>query len=218
MKKLVLNAALVMSVCATALTGSASAATNKRVANKPTTRLAAAPTAPVTPALVMVSVQPSDYLEKIANEHNTSYLRLFYANADIQNPDLIFPGQALRIPAETEQLAARSLPETAPVAVKQEVSINPNAGTQPVTTANFAVGDGSVWDRIAACESGGNWAINTGNGFYGGLQFTTGSWAAVGGSGSPANASREEQISRGQMLQSRQGWGAWPACSAKLGL
>ncbi|WP_300342935.1 transglycosylase family protein [Nesterenkonia sp.] len=75
-----------------------------------------------------------------------------------------------------------------------------------------------VWDRLAECESGGNWSINTGNGFYGGLQFTPQSWQAVGGSGLPHEASREEQINRAQKLQAIQGWGAWPACSAKLGL
>lgn len=196
--------------------------TSQLATSEPKTPVETAPAeaspAPVAPAPVIVSVQSGDYLEKIANEHNTTYLRLFYANSDISNPDLIYPGQQLRIPAETEALTARALPVNAPVAVQAEVSNNARAGTQPVTTANFAIGDGGVWDRIAACESGGNWAINTGNGFYGGLQFTLGSWAAVGGTGSPANASREEQIARGIALQARQGWGAWPACSAKLGL
>mgnify|MGYP006373783203 FL=1 len=84
--------------------------------------------------------------------------------------------------------------------------------------ANYAPSDGSVWDQLAACEAGGNWAINTGNGYYGGLQFSLSSWRGVGGSGLPSEASREEQISRGQMLQARSGWGAWPACSARLGL
>ena len=74
------------------------------------------------------------------------------------------------------------------------------------------------WDAIAQCESGGNWSINTGNGYYGGLQFSLGSWRAVGGSGYPHNASRDEQIARGERLKDRQGWGAWPACSRKLGL
>lgn len=77
---------------------------------------------------------------------------------------------------------------------------------------------GSVWDQLAQCESGGDWGIATGNGFYGGLQFTVQSWQAVGGSGMPNQASREEQISRGQALQAQQGWGAWPACSRRLGL
>ncbi|WP_285727905.1 transglycosylase family protein [Psychromicrobium xiongbiense] len=78
--------------------------------------------------------------------------------------------------------------------------------------------DGSTWDAIAQCESGGNWAINTGNGYYGGLQFSASTWAAYGGTGSAQNASREQQIAVAQRVQASQGWGAWPACSAKLGL
>ncbi|MBW3561345.1 MAG: cell wall-binding repeat-containing protein [Actinobacteria bacterium] len=76
----------------------------------------------------------------------------------------------------------------------------------------------STWERLARCESGGNWAINTGNGYYGGLQFSLSSWRAVGGAGYPHQASKWEQIHRGERLQSMQGWGAWPACSRKLGL
>ena len=77
---------------------------------------------------------------------------------------------------------------------------------------------GSVWDAVAACESGGNLAINTGNGYYGGLQFSASSWHAVGGSGLPHQASRATQIAMGERLRSAQGWGAWPSCSAQLGL
>ena len=77
---------------------------------------------------------------------------------------------------------------------------------------------GGNWDRLAQCESGGNWAINTGNGYYGGLQFSASSWQAVGGSGLPHQASRETQIAMGERLKASQGWGAWPSCSAKLGL
>jgi transglycosylase-like protein len=76
----------------------------------------------------------------------------------------------------------------------------------------------TVWDRLAKCESGGNWSINTGNGYYGGLQFSLSSWRAVGGSGYPHEHSREQQIARGKRLRARQGWGAWPSCSNKLGL
>jgi hypothetical protein len=76
----------------------------------------------------------------------------------------------------------------------------------------------TVWDRLAECESGGDWAINTGNGYYGGLQFSLTSWRAVGGAGYPHQHSREEQILRGEKLKAIQGWGAWPACTRKLGL
>ena len=81
-----------------------------------------------------------------------------------------------------------------------------------------AVPAGGVWDRLAQCESGGNWAINTGNGYYGGLQFSLSSWRGVGGTGYPHEASRETQIAMGERLRANGGWGHWPACSRKLGL
>lgn len=81
-----------------------------------------------------------------------------------------------------------------------------------------AAASNTVWDRLARCESGGNWAINTGNGYYGGLQFSARSWRAVGGQGLPHHASRETQIAMGERLRRIQGWGAWPSCSRRLGL
>ncbi|MGW6172108.1 transglycosylase family protein [Arthrobacter sp. NPDC055138] len=78
--------------------------------------------------------------------------------------------------------------------------------------------DGATWDALAECESGGSWSTNTGNGFSGGLQFTPSTWAAHGGSGSAENASRAEQIAVAEKVLDNQGWGAWPACSSKLGL
>ncbi|KAA1249287.1 transglycosylase family protein [Mycobacterium simiae] len=71
------------------------------------------------------------------------------------------------------------------------------------------------WDAIAQCESGGNWAINTGNGYSGGLQFTAGTWHANGGSGSAAGASREEQIRVAENVLRSQGIGAWPVCGRR---
>lgn len=68
------------------------------------------------------------------------------------------------------------------------------------------------WDAIAACESGENWSINTGNGYHGGLQFTLGTWQANGGVGLPENASREEQVRVAQNVLHSQGLGAWPVC------
>ncbi len=179
----------------------------------------AQPATPAAPAPVIYTVQAGDYLTKIAQENNSDTLRIFYANTEIADPDVINPGQQLRIPTADEQLAPRDVPTNAPVATAAPAAA-PAVTTAPraVATTNYVASDGSVWDQIAACESGNNWAINTGNGFYGGLQFTLSSWRAVGGSGMPNEASREEQIMRGQMLQARQGWGAWPACTAKLGL
>ena len=79
----------------------------------------------------------------------------------------------------------------------------------------------STWDALAECESGGNWGTNTGNGFSGGLQFTPSTWAAFGGTEYAPQAwqaSREQQIAVAQKVQAAQGWGAWPACTSKLGL
>ncbi|MGO1228769.1 MAG: transglycosylase family protein, partial [Brachybacterium sp.] len=84
-----------------------------------------------------------------------------------------------------------------------------------------SVSGGSVWDRLAQCESGGNWSINTGNGFSGGLQFTKSTWLAFGGGQyAPVahQASREQQISIGKKVQAGQGWGAWPSCTSQLGI
>ena len=79
--------------------------------------------------------------------------------------------------------------------------------------------DVGVWDRLAECEAGGNWATNTGNGYYGGLQFSLGTWQAHGGTGLPSNASRETQIAIAtQLRDAAGGYGAWPACSRALGL
>lgn len=78
-----------------------------------------------------------------------------------------------------------------------------------------------VWDRLRECEApdwAGGWQANTGNGYYGGLQFSLQSWRAVGGTGYPHQHSRHEQIIRGERLQAMQGWDAWPTCSKKLGL
>ena len=76
----------------------------------------------------------------------------------------------------------------------------------------------NVWDHLALCESSGDWHINTGNGYYGGIQFLPESWAMVGGRGLPHEHSREEQIYRGSLLWQIQGWEAWPQCARRLGL
>lgn len=71
------------------------------------------------------------------------------------------------------------------------------------------------WDAIAQCESGGNWAINTGNGYYGGLQFNLGTWQSNGGTGNPATASKTEQIRVANVLYSRRGLQPWPVCGRR---
>ena len=81
--------------------------------------------------------------------------------------------------------------------------------------------NGATWDALSACESGGNWAINTGNGFYGGVQFNQSTWERHGGlryAPRPDLATREEQIAIAEVTRARQGWGAWPVCSARAGV
>ena len=103
--------------------------------------------------------------------------------------------------------------------LSQPVSAIVRYGTKerPVAapTSNYA-GGSSAWDRIAACESGGNWAANTGNGYYGGLQFNLGTWHAYGGSGRPDQNSRGAQIAVAERVRAASGgYGAWPVCGAR---
>ncbi|WP_269320328.1 resuscitation-promoting factor [Nocardioides sp. URHA0032] len=106
-----------------------------------------------------------------------------------------------------QQVLRQPVPELVKVGTKKQQA-----------TTNFA-GGSTVWDALARCESGGNWATNTGNGYYGGLQFSLGTWQAYGGSGLPSNASRETQIAIATKIRDASGgYGAWPACAASLGL
>ncbi len=97
-------------------------------------------------------------------------------------------------------------------------AVSPLAALAAAGPAHAA--DSGVWDRIAQCESGGDWHINTGNGYYGGLQFSAGTWRAYGGgayASLASEASRSEQIAVASKVQASQGWGAWPVCSGKAG-
>ena len=112
--------------------------------------------------------------------------------------------------------ATKVVPVAEPVAIAAAAPLAANAGAPAP-----AVSNGGTWDALAECESNGNWAINTGNGYYGGLQFSASTWNAYGGQqyASTANlATREQQIAIAEKVRAGQGWGAWPACSAKLGL
>jgi uncharacterized protein YabE (DUF348 family) len=101
--------------------------------------------------------------------------------------------------------------------VVQPVTALVRVGTKakPVV-ASYSSGS-TVWDQIAQCESGGNWAANTGNGYYGGLQFNLGTWQAYGGSGLPSSASRETQIAIAEKVRAASGgYGAWPVCGSRF--
>ncbi len=94
-------------------------------------------------------------------------------------------------------------------------------GVPALAAAPAGAADGDTWDRLAQCESSGNWSINTGNGYYGGLQFYQPTWRGFGGTQYAPRAdlaTRSQQIAVAEKVLDVQGWGAWPACSAKLGL
>jgi resuscitation-promoting factor RpfB len=94
----------------------------------------------------------------------------------------------------------------------QRVGAKPGTQVPPVNNS-------ATWDALASCESTGNWAINTGNGFYGGVQFTQITWERHGGLRYAPRAdlaTREEQIAIAEVTRARQGWGAWPVCSARI--
>jgi nucleoid-associated protein YgaU len=93
------------------------------------------------------------------------------------------------------------------------------AAGAPVALAGTAsAAPQSAWDKLAQCESGGNWNASTGNGYYGGIQFNARTWKAFGGSGMPHQASKAQQIAVAERTLAAQGWNAWPACSRKMGL
>ena len=137
------------------------------------------------------------------------------------NPNVIAAGQRLRLPASGHvpawmaRAARAAIPAAAPAAPSAAQAAAPAAG--PASTAAPASSGGANWSAIASCESGGNWSANTGNGFYGGLQFTQQTWLAYGGGqyASSANlATPAQQIAVAQRVLAGQGIGAWPVCGA----
>ncbi len=113
---------------------------------------------------------------------------------------------------EREQFLAYVAPPPPAPAVSSNSS-----GSAPAPAAS----GGGVWDSLAQCEAGGNWSTNTGNGFHGGLQFHPQTWSGFGGgefASTADQASREGQIAVAERVLASQGWGAWPGCTAKLGI
>lgn len=92
------------------------------------------------------------------------------------------------------------------------------AGGMTGMSAPAQAASGGVWDKVAECESGGDWHINTGNGYYGGLQFSKQTWNGFGGKGTADDHSKKEQIRIAQKVLKKQGPGAWPTCGKKAGL
>jgi len=174
-------------------------------------------------AIVPKDDENADRVEAAAeSETSLVNLRRQYSEADRARAGAY---QALR--TTTTTTAPPTTTTTAPPTTTTTTAPPTTTTTAPPTTEppppdqGGALGDPNnyaTWDALAECESGGNWSINTGNGYYGGLQFSISSWQAVGGPpGLPSDYPRETQIQMGQRLQARQGWGAWPHCAAQLG-
>jgi hypothetical protein len=117
----------------------------------------------------------------------------------------------------TTEASAPTTTEAAVQAVAAPAPPPTTTTTRPPAPANGDPDDPATWDKLAQCESGGNWSMNSGNGYYGGLQFSLASWQEVGGTGYPHQHTKAEQIKRGKLLQARYGWGQWPYCSRQLG-
>jgi phage tail protein X len=167
-------------------------------------------------------VRAGDTLSQIAaHEYGRAadWPAIWWANRrQVPNPGLISVGQRLRLPG-TPQVrswlarAAQAEASSAAVAPASGQASAPVTATGPVP----ASASGVNWAAIAACESGGNWSANTGNGFYGGLQFTQGTWDAYGGGqyASSANqATPAQQMAVANRVAAGQGIGAWPVCGA----
>jgi uncharacterized protein YabE (DUF348 family) len=153
----------------------------------------------------------------IAREGKPGAIRRTYrvvsANGKVRSRKLVDTVVLRKPVAEIELHGTKAYPEPKP-----EPAPRPDPEPEPQTPAP-AVSEG-VWDQLAQCESGGNWSINTGNGYYGGLQFNLGTWQAYGGTGYPHENSREQQIAVATRLRDANGgsYGSWPACAASLGL
>jgi LysM repeat protein len=153
---------------------------------------------------------------------------VWWANRhQVANPNVLVAGQRLQLPASGQvpawmaRAALAAASGTAPVAPVSAPQADPApavpAAPVPVAASVPASSGGVNWSAIAACESGGDWSADTGNGFYGGLQFTEQTWLAYGGGqyASSANlASEAQQIAVAEQVLAGQGIGAWPVCGA----
>ena len=173
------------------------------------------------------TVKPGDTLSVIAKQaygSRADWPALWWTNRHkVANPDAIVVGQRLRLStwhprkAWIERAAMAASGPAAPVAAAQSPSSLPVATSYPSYSGGSYSGGGVNWNAIAACESGGNWGTSTGNGYYGGLQFSQGTWDANGGgqyASTAAGASRSQQIAVAQRVLASQGIGAWPVCGA----
>jgi transglycosylase-like protein/LysM domain-containing protein len=167
------------------------------------------------------TVKSGDTLSSIARHEYgsaTAWPALWWVNRHkVHNPEMIRVGQRLTLSswhprkAWLNRAALAAIPASAPTLPVSAPA--PAAGAAPVPASSGGVN----WSAVAACESGGNWSTSTGNGFYGGLQFTEGTWLANGGgqyASSADLATPAQQIAVAERVLASQGIGAWPVCGA----
>lgn len=123
------------------------------------------------------------------------------------------------IETTTTTAAPTTTTTAAPVRALSTVATTPppTAAPAPPPPKPGDPNDPVTWDRMAECEANGDWSANTGNGYYGGLQFSLATWESYGGTGYPHEASKATQIDVAKRLHADRGWDAWPSCSQELG-
>lgn len=190
------------------------------------------------------TVEAGESLSAIADNHDLdSWVVLYAVNADdIDQPDVLLIDQEVDIPADPDAVDVDAIELPGASSAEPDTGTSSGTASEPGSAASTASAEpapepepepehtheqpaqsaaGGVWDRLAQCESNGDWFINTGNGFHGGLQFHPQTWSAHGGeqfAPTAAQASREQEIAVAERVLASQGWGAWPACASKLGL
>ena len=152
----------------------------------------------------------------MANRAVQDFLHDAIAMAEVEN-DRKFRAYVEAVEANRAAEAARAEQAAAAEAVAAEEAEAAAPEAPEPQGAAAPTGGGGRWDALAQCESGGNWSTNTGNGYYGGLQFSLQTWQAFGGSGMPHENSAGAQIAVAERVLASQGWGAWPSCSSQLG-
>ena len=183
---------------------------------KTDTKVAAEAAAPAATEPKVHVVAAGESLSMIATAHQLeSWMPLWNVNTELTNPDLVFVGQKLTVP--TGPTTERPLPAgvvvqqpAAPVAAAPVYAPAKKPAARAAAPANYAGGAGGWAAAVRQKESGGNYATNTGNGYYGAYQFDLQTWRGVGGTGLPSDASPAEQDMRAQMLYNQRGCSPWP--------
>ncbi|MEX2293287.1 MAG: transglycosylase family protein [Acidimicrobiales bacterium] len=190
------------------------------IARRAVTTSAAAVLAVALPVVLVVAIAA------FANNATADEAPAQQASAERSSDRIVAASDSVATPADidaTTTVAPTTTtvpPPATTVAPATPTPVAPAPPTPAPAPAQARAGDPNdpaSWDRLAQCESGGNWAINTGNGYYGGIQFSLSSWRGVGGTGYPHEASRETQIEMGKRLHAQGGWRHWPACTRSFG-